>query len=142
MKFWDTSALIHLIIKQPQSVKLRNLYENDQGMVLWWATRVEFVSALARQSREQGMSRSGERQARHLLETLARTWTEVQPTSALRAAAERLLAVHALSAAEAFQLAAAWHWCQGQTRNASLVSFDVRLREAAYKEGFPVLPAE
>jgi hypothetical protein len=38
------------------------------------------------------------------------------------------------------QLAAALVWCGGQTRGAEVVSFDSRLREAALREGFGVLP--
>jgi predicted nucleic acid-binding protein len=53
-----------------------------------------------------------------------------------------LLAVHPLRAADAFQLAAALHWCQRQATNNELVSFDTRLRQAGYTEGFTLLPAE
>jgi predicted nucleic acid-binding protein len=73
---------------------------------------------------------------------LALAWTEVQPSELLRTTAERLLAVHGLRAADAFQLAAALHWCQRQTTNKELVSFDTRLRDAAYKEGFTILPSQ
>jgi predicted nucleic acid-binding protein len=77
-----------------------------------------------------------------VLRQLADAWTEVQPSEMLRGTAERLLAVHVLSAADAFQLAAALHWCQRQPMNRELVSFDARLRDAAYKEGFTILPAQ
>ena len=53
---------------------------------------------------------------------------------------ERLRGVHPLRAAAAFQLAAALLWSQGETRGHYFVSFDQRLREAAGKEGFSVLP--
>lgn len=81
-----------------------------------------------------------ERQARHLLGLLAGTWSEVQPSDILRATAERLLAAHPLRAADALQLAAALHWCQRQTTDRELVTFDIRLREAGRKEGFTILP--
>jgi len=82
-----------------------------------------------------------ERQATRVLESLATSWTEVLPSAALRATAERLLAVHVLRAADVFQLSAAIQWCQRHTVNKELVSFDTRLREAGHKEGFNVLPA-
>jgi hypothetical protein len=82
-----------------------------------------------------------ERQTRQVLQQLASGWSEVQPSESLRGTAERLLAVHALRAADAFQLAAALHWCQRQPMNRHLVSFDTRLRDAAYKEGFTILPS-
>lgn len=84
----------------------------------------------------------GERQSRHVLAQLAGAWIEVQPSEMLRGTAERLLAVHALRAADAFQLAAALHWCQRQPTNKDLVSFDTRLREAGHKEGFTIFPAQ
>ena len=67
-------------------------------------------------------------------------WSEVQPSELLRGTTERLLAVHALRAADALQLAAALQWCQRQPVDRHLVSFDTRLRDAAYKEGFTILP--
>lgn len=110
--------------------------------MVWWATRSECISALARPTREGSLTVEGERQSREVLETLAKTWIEIQPTESLRSAAERLLAVHPLRAADAFQLAAALQWCQRQTKEVDLVSFDNRLREAAYKEGFTFLPSD
>jgi hypothetical protein len=77
-----------------------------------------------------------------VLQQLTDAWSEVQPSEILRGTAERLLAVHALRAADAFQLAAALHWCQRQPLNRDLVSFDIRLRDAAYKEGFTILPPQ
>jgi hypothetical protein len=82
-----------------------------------------------------------ERQARQVLQHLAEAWSEVQPSELLRGTAERLLAVHALRAADALQLAAALHWCQRQPTNRHVVSFDSRLRVAAYKEGFTIFPS-
>ena len=142
MKFWDTSAIVSLCVNEPASSTLKPILAEDAAIVVWWATRTECVSAFVRQVRERGLKLAGEKQARHLLETLAQSWIEVQPTRNLRGAAERLLAVHPLRAAEALQLAAALQWSQRQTTGMCLVSFDARLREAAYKEGFTVLPAE
>jgi predicted nucleic acid-binding protein len=118
----------------------KSILREDPSIAVWWATRTECVSALLRQTREGSLSVVGERQARQALETLVKVWTEIQPTEALRGVAERLLAVHPLRAGDAFQLAAALQWCQRQPSGMALVSFDARLREAAYKEGFAILP--
>lgn len=142
MKFWDTSAIVSLCVNEPGSSAVKLILVKDPSIVVWWATRTECVSALMRHAREGGVSGTGERQARQVLETLAETWIEVQPTETVRRAAERVLAVHPLRAADAFQLAAALQWCQRQTKDLVLVSFDTRLREAAYKEGFSLLPSE
>jgi predicted nucleic acid-binding protein len=140
VKFWDTSAIVPVCVNEPRSSTIKAILAKDPAMAVWWATRTECISALARQSREGGITAGGSRQALHVLATLAKTWTEILPTEAIRETAERLLAVHALRAADAFQLAAALQWCQRQTRGMSLLSFDSRLREAADREGFSPLP--
>ena len=65
----------------------------------------------------------------------------VSPSDELRRRAARLLAVHPLRAADALQLAAALLWCEEQPHAEGFVSLDVKLRDAALKEGFTVLPA-
>ncbi len=142
MKFWDTSAIVSLCVNEPGSATVKSILVKDPSIVVWWATRTECVSALMRQVREGGLSVAGEKQARHVLTALVKSWLEIQPTETLRGIAERLLAVHPLRAADAFQLAAALQWCQRQTAHMHLVSFDDHLRQAAYKEGFTLLPSE
>lgn len=142
MNFWDSSAIVPLCVNEPATPAARSILAKDSYTVVWWATRTECLSALARQTREGGITTAGERQARQVLETIAKSWTEIQPTDRLRATAERLLAVHPLRAADAFQLAAALLWCRGQTSGMSIVCFDDRLRVAAHKEGFSLLPFE
>jgi predicted nucleic acid-binding protein len=112
----------------------------DSSMVVWWTTRTECVSAFIRQTREGGLDTAAEKQARLVLETIVRACVEIQPTVNLRSTAERLLAVHRLRAADAFQLAAALQLCRGQSLGMSLVSLDDRLRVAAQREGFDLLP--
>lgn len=141
MIFWDSSAIVPLCVNEPETPKVKSILAKDPLIVVWWATRTECISALARQSREGGLTSAGERQARQLLEMLANAWMEIQPTASLRATAERELAVHLLRTADAFQLAAALQWCREQTTAMSLVCFDSRLRSAAHNEGFTVLPS-
>lgn len=141
VRFWDTSAIIPLILEEPASGLARTLLEEDGDVVVWWATRVEAISALVRRTRESELDATGEAQARLVLVRLVDSWSEVQPTSRLRAAAERALAVHTLRAADALQLAAALRWCDGEPGDNSFVCLDERLREAARKEGFHLLPA-
>jgi uncharacterized protein len=142
VNFWDSSAIVPLCVNEPATPAVKSILAKDPYAVVWWATRTECLSALFRQTREGGVTAAGGRQARQVLETLAKSWTEIQPTDNLRGAAERLLAVHPLRAADACQLAAALQWCRGQTTGMSIVCFDERLRDAAYKEGFSLLPPE
>lgn len=140
MRFWDSSALIPLCVDEPATGAVRALTETDPSLVVWWGSRIECVSALARRRREGHIAAEVERQARDLLGLLGREWSEIQPNEGLRTRAERLLGVHPLRAADALQLATALLWSQGETTGQGFVSFDARLRAAAANEGFTVLP--
>ncbi len=140
MKFWDTSAVIPLLVDESASATLKSLLREDREMVVWWTTRVESISALVRRSREGLAGAEGEERTRTVLKDLAHGWLEVQPTVRLRSLAERILAVHPLKAADALQLAAALRWCEGESEGRGFVCLDGRLREAARKEGFSLLP--
>ena len=100
MKFWDTSAIVPLLVNEPSTGTAKSVLTNDTSVVVWWATRTECVSALHRQIRERSLDIEDERRAREVLHHLAGAWSEVQPGETLRSTAERLLAVHALRAAD------------------------------------------
>jgi len=140
MKFWDSSAIIPLCLKEPVSEIVKKIAEKDEDFIVWWTTRVECVSAMARRRREGMLPTHAERQARVVLTAIAGEWSEIQPTELVRHRAERLLMVHPLRAADAMQLAAALIWTEEAASGAEFVCFDQNLREAAMKEGFTVLP--
>ena len=56
--------------------------------------------------------------------------------------AERLLAVHPLTAGDALQLAAALIWARERPARLRFVCLDEQLRRAAGREGFNILPAD
>jgi predicted nucleic acid-binding protein len=140
VRFWDTSAVVPLCVVEPATSRVRQLAEADPSLVVWWATRSECLSALVRRRREGHLGAQAEQRARQVLAALAREWSEVLPTEPLRLRCERLLGVHTLRAADAFQLAAALLWSRGETTTHAVVSFDERLRDAARREGFQVMP--
>ncbi len=140
MRFWDTSAIVPLVVREPRSDALRRLLEQDTGIVVWWATRVECVSAISRRTREGAITPEGEASARELLNDLSEIWTEAQPTTRLRTLAEQALAAHPLRAADALQLAAALIWCGEQPQGRPFVCLDDRLRNSAARSGFALLP--
>lgn len=109
-------------------------------MVVWWATRSECVSALARKRREGVVAPIGQARARVVLHRLSEAWTEILPADEVRARAEALLDEHPLRTADAYQLSAALEWRVGIAAGADFVCFDKRLRTAAKAEGFDVLP--
>jgi len=92
--------------------------------------------------REGGLTAAGYRAAQRVLMALAETWVEVLPSEMVRTTAERLLAVHPLRAADAFQLGAALAWCGGVASGHSVVTLDGRMRDAASREGFDTAPDE
>jgi len=97
---------------------------------------VECASALARLAREGPRTRGEVVQARRVLATLAASWTEVLASETVRDHARRLLLRHPLRAADALQLGAALTWAGGAPKGHAVATFDARLAEAAYKEGF------
>jgi len=140
MRFWDTSAIMPLVSREPLSNEMRRLLEEDAGMVVWWATRVECVSAISRRGREGSLGAEGTASVRGLLDDLSENWTEARPTSMLRTLAEDALAAHPLRAADALQLASALIWCDSLPRGRAFVCLDERLRTAASSSGFVLLP--
>lgn len=135
MRFWDSSALVPLLLNEPLSARARTLREEDEEVVVWWGTPVECASALARLRREGALSVAEEAAAARRLDALRRSWHEVLPGDQVRTQALRVLRLHALRAADALQLAAALEWA-GTPATGVLVTFDDRLAAAAELEGF------
>jgi len=140
MRFWDASAIIPLCLHERQTAALRKLAQDDEAIAAWWSSPVECLSALARLRREDLLSVSEEGQAQAVLRALMGAWTEVEPSGVVREQAGRVLRLHPLRAADALQLAAALVWCQGDPTHHDFVCLDQRLREAARREGFHILP--
>jgi uncharacterized protein len=138
MRFWDTSALVPLLVRQTSTVRMRALYRADTAVAAWWGTRVECESALCRLAREVKLQRRSVSAARGRLDRFATTWHEVQPLDALRETARRLLRTHNLRAADAVQLAAALAASDGRPTTLAFVCLDDRLAAAAELEGFVV----
>lgn len=139
MRFWDTSGLVPLVIEQPASRAARESLLEDSEMAVWWGSTVECWSAFARLRREGRMTADEEEGARSLMDTVRRTWLEILPGEELRTQAGRLLRLHPLRAADAFQLAAALIWA-GNPPSGDIVLFDQRLSEAARLEGLTPRP--
>jgi predicted nucleic acid-binding protein len=141
VRFWDTSALVPLLLEQEASGTVRTLLDEDRAMAAWWGTPVECASAAARLRREERLTLADEDAVLGLLRTLRASWLEVLPSDEVRNEATRLLRVHSLKAADALQLAAATVLTGSRRSAVALVTFDERLALAARLEGFEVLPA-
>ena len=136
MRFWDSSALAPLIVRQKTSGWLRSLYRSDSGVLAWWGARVECESAISRLEREGQLQRRSANAARQRLALFAATWHEVQPSDLLRDNACRLLRVHDLRAADSLQLAAGLAAAEGRPATLAFVCLDQRLAATAEREGF------
>src|SRR5262249_100828 len=132
--------LVPFLVKEQQSTPITELLDKDKEVVLWWATPVECVSALERRRREGHLSSRYYLEARRRLKEIVDQSHVVQAHSLLRERAERLLASHALRAADALQLAAALVANDERPGGENFVCLDADLRFAAAREGFSVLP--
>jgi predicted nucleic acid-binding protein len=140
VRFWDSSAIVSLVLDEAVSEAVRQVFNEDRNLVVWWATPVECVSALHRRERMATLGPGGLDFARQELHELLEDDEVVLPNDAIRDRALRALAVHPLTAADAFQLAAALVRCGDRPRGVAFVTVDDRMRQAAAREGFRVLP--
>ena len=139
MRFWDSSALLPLLIAETTSARMEVHYREDPVVVTWWGTRIECASALARLERDGDMAQDQVRVAFERLDAASATWIEVPAQDDVRDQSIRLLRMHALRAADATQVAAALVASAFTPRSLAFVTLDQRQGSAAEREGFPVL---
>jgi predicted nucleic acid-binding protein len=130
---------VPLLVEEPSTARLRELYREDAEVAVAWTTPVECASALARLERDGALGSPEVAAAFRRLDALAPSWLEVEPADELRELARRLLRVHPLRAADALQLASAVLAAERRPPSLSLVTLDDRLAEAAAREGFQVV---
>ena len=140
MRFWDTCAIMPLLVEEPFSDTVRRIFSEDNGIVVWWGTSVECTSAAAKARRMGKISLEEERQIREKLDAAVDNWSEIEASGEVRKTARLLLRRHTLFAADSLQLAAALVWCSNRPEGAVFVCLDQRLRDAADAEGFTVHP--
>ena len=139
MKYWDSSAIIPLLVQETTSANALALLEADRDMATWWATPVECYSALARKNREGTLTSTDLDAVYQRLETLQASWIQAEPSDEIRRMALRLLRLHDLRAADSLQLAAAIILSDHKPSTLPIVCSDQRLRKAAEREGFPII---
>jgi predicted nucleic acid-binding protein len=138
VSYWDTSAIVPLLVREADSKRRESDLKNAAAFITWWGSRLEAVSAVERRRREGVLGSEASMRAMARLDALSERWALVRPTDLVLARAERLLRVHPLRAADAFQLAAALVACEERTAGEVFHCGDGRLREAARLEGFAV----
>jgi len=139
VRFWDASAIVPLLITEASTRRLGVLAQQDPDMLVWWGSKVECASALARLERDAALDPRAAVLAFDRLKQLATGWHEVDPSDILREAAARFLRVHPLRTADALQLAAAFIAAEQHPASLEMLTLDERLAGAAQKEGFAVI---
>ena len=141
MRFWDSSAIVTILINEPNTTRTSSLLREDHECWIWWASRTECLTGLHRRARAGALTVEELAAARQRLALFERASATVLPAESVRSRADRLLGLHPLRAADAFQLAAALVASEENPEDLPFVTLDERLVEAARKEGFEVLPA-
>lgn len=139
MRYWDSSALLPLLVVEDASPRMDMMLREDPAIATWWGTPVECTSALARLERDGVLTADDVRNALERLREASSGWIEVSASYDVRTQAMRLLRVHRLRAGDALQLAAAVVASAFQPGTTDFVTLDARQADAAEREGFRVL---
>lgn len=142
MRFWDSSAVVPLLVAQPSSAEADRWIGDDGLIAIWTLTPIEVGSAVRRLVREGAIAERAADEAERRTDQLLRACHLVVDVESVKRRAARLLRVHALRAADALQLGAAMEWAVGHPEGRIVHTFDDRLAAAARREGFTVLPSD
>ena len=71
LKFWDSSAIVPLLVGEATTEAMQAIAAEDPLMLVWWATPVECVSAIARLERDGDLATDGATAALQRLDALA-----------------------------------------------------------------------
>ena len=139
MRFWDTSALVPLLLAERETARVERWLREDAGVVVWSLTRAELLSALARRRRQEPAASRRLQAARRELLAAWERWSEVTAIDLVRRHAERIVETHPLRAADALQLGAALAAAEDDPATLDFVTLDRQQALAAEREGFRVL---
>jgi len=138
MMFWDTSALVPLILDEPTSLQMRAIFADDPEILTSAFTTIEIASAVWRRRHASELSLAAHQQTDELFAGLSTTWTELAVSQDAIDSANGAMSRHALRAGDALQLGTAL-LAAPSPRKLGFVTLDKELAAAARKEGFPVL---
>lgn len=140
MNFWDSSALVPLIVREPNSAEMMEWHAKSHPLIVWALTPVEILSALSRLRRIGGLTSDNHARAIRQFVNLRQSLVFVRDIEAVSDRAERLLNTHPLKAADALQLASALVACQDHPSGHHFITLDDKLRHSAQMEGFKTGP--
>jgi predicted nucleic acid-binding protein len=140
VRFWDSSAIVPLLLMEPHTPEALHILSEDPALTVWWGTSLESHAAIWAAVRRGRVEPVDAMSAENRLGELRRLWSEIQPDDEIRNEVERLLRLHDIRTGDALQLAAAWTARRQSRGNVPFVCFDRRLRQAAFIEGFKLIP--
>jgi predicted nucleic acid-binding protein len=138
VRFWDTSALVPLVIREAETSRAERWLRDDSVVVVRMLTRGELLSSLDGRRRDPASARAMAAARRELLAAWD-LWSEVTAVDLVRRHAERLVESHPLRSADALQLGAAIVASDDSPAGLEFVTFDRQQAVAAEREGFRVL---
>jgi predicted nucleic acid-binding protein len=139
VKFWDTSALVPLLVDEETTTEVRQLFVRDPDVVIWLLTSVELLSAIGRLGRRAaGIDDLVPALRSEAVELVSRC-VVVSEVDGVRRRAERLVGVHPIAAADAMQIGAALVACEDRPERLEIVTLDAQLARCAQLEGFRVI---
>jgi len=136
--YFETSALVKLLVAEPETPDVEVLWDEAAGLVTSRLTYPECRVALAAAARAGRLTRSGLRAARTELERRWRQFVRVEIEERVARAAGDLAEHHALRAYDAVHLASGLE--AGRGGHILFVSFDQTLLGAARRSGLAVAP--
>jgi uncharacterized protein len=139
MRFWDTSAIVPLLITEPQSVTMRDTLADDPTIATAAIATIEITSALWRRRHRREISVGAHHDAEVIFASLTRRWREVVDSAEVMEVALRLVTRHPMKSLDALQLASAIVLAPAPEL-LPFVTLDKKLAAAARAEGFPILP--
>jgi predicted nucleic acid-binding protein len=139
MRFWDSSAIVPILVLEKQSAWARDLLRDDPVGIIWALTPVEVHSALVRRRRERSLVARDFTMARSRAKLVYSAMAQIVVLEQVAERALRVLDLHTLRAADALQLAAALVASRERPQDLPFVTLDEHLAEAAEREGFPLV---
>jgi len=140
MRFWDSSAIVPLLVLEKETEQCVRAFQSDREVMVWTMSKVEVFSALCRRLREGSLKEDVFDSAKKRMNDFFDMASEVISVPKVKDRAQRLLQVHPLRAADAMQLASVLVATQEDPSKAPMMSFDERLIQAAKREGFTLNP--
>jgi hypothetical protein len=137
LAFWDSSALVKLLVEEPGTDVAVALWDASAGVVASRLSVPEMSAALAAAERGGLVDRARARVARNEWHRYLLALDVVEISAGIADHAAALAVTHPLSGADAVHLATALALREGEL---VLASWDRRLAAAATAEGLPVVP--